>query len=259
MGRQWKKFCWDHAGHGLEDFNSAVRDSCDSYFYHVGYLLYKDGGERVQKFSRKYGFGAKSGVDLPGEVAGRVPDAKWKADYFANYPELQKWQPGDEVNLSIGQGDLLVTPLQLVDTYAGIANDGKVMRPHILKQVLGADGKPVLTFKPEVAFDSGTSASNLATMRQGLLSVITDGTGKGAFAGFPVQVAGKTGTAQVYGKDDYAWFVGYAPADHPKYAVAVLIEQGGHGGSIAGPAARQIFAALLGQKIEHVSATDASR
>jgi penicillin-binding protein 2 len=192
-------------------------------------------------------------------MSGRIPDAAWKQKYFANYPELQKWQPGDEVNLSIGQGDLLVTPLQLADAYAGIANGGKVMQPHILKQVLGADGKPVLTFQPKVAFDSGTSAANLAMMRSALLAVTTTGTGKGAFAGFPVPVAGKTGTAQVSGKDDYAWFVGFAPADHPKYAVAVMIEQGGHGGSVAGPAARQIFASLLGEKIQHVSATDTSR
>jgi penicillin-binding protein 2 len=259
MGKQWKKFCWKHSGHGLEDFMGAVRDSCDSYFYHVGYLFYKDQGEKLQKFARKFGFGSDSGIDLPGEVSGRIPDAAWKKNYFINYPELQQWQPGDEVNLAIGQGDVLVTPLQLVDAYAGIANGGKVMTPHILKQVLGPDGKPVLTYQPKVAFDSGASASNIATMRAALLSVIQSGTGRGAFSGFPIQVAGKTGTAQVAGKSDYAWFVGFAPANNPKYAVAVLIEQGGHGGSIAGPAARQIFSALFNQKIEHVSATDASR
>ena len=259
MGKQWKKWCWDHAGHGVEDFYGAVRDSCDSYFYHVGYLFYKDKGERLQKFARSFGFGKLSGIDLPGEASGRVPDAAWKNTYFQNYPELQQWQPGDAVNLAIGQGDLLVTPLQLADAYAGIANGGKVMTPHVLKQVLGPDGRPVLIYKPKVAFDSKCSGSNLAAMRAALLAVTQTGTGKGAFRGFPVEVAGKTGTAQVAGKDDYAWFVGYAPADQPKYAVAVLIEQGGHGGSVAGPAARQIFAALLGQKLQHVTATDASR
>jgi penicillin-binding protein 2 len=259
MGKQWKKYCWDHGGHGIEDFQAAVRDSCDSYFYHVGYLFYKAGGEKLQKFARTFGFGKLSGLDLPGETSGRVPDAKWKSEYFENYPELQQWQPGDEVNLSIGQGDLLVTPLQLVDAYAGIANGGKVMTPHVLKKVLAPDGKTVLTYQPKVAFDSKCSQSDLATMRAALLTVTQVGTGKDAFSGFPVEVAGKTGTAQVAGKDDYAWFVGFAPANRPKYAVVVLVEQGGHGGSVAGPAARQIFAALLGEKIEHVSATDASR
>ena len=108
-------------------------------------------------------------------------------------------------------------------------------------------------------YSSSYSAGDLAQIRSGLLAVTTTGTGKGAFSGFPVEVAGKTGTAQVAGKDDYAWFVGFAPANNPKYAVAVMIEQGGHGGSIAGPAARQIFASLLGEKITHVTATDVSR
>jgi penicillin-binding protein 2 len=259
MGKQWKKFCWDHAGHGVEDFMGAVRDSCDSYFYHVGYLFYKDKGEKLQKYARKFGFGSQAGIDLPLEAKGRVPDAAWKLAYNEKYPEYQAWQPGDTVNLSIGQGDLLVTPLQLADSYAGIANGGKVMTPHVLKQVLGPDGKPVLSYEKKVAFDSKASAGNLSLMKAALLDVTENGTGKGAFSGFPVQVAGKTGTAQVAGKDDYAWFVGFAPANNPKYCVAVLVEQGGHGGSVAGPAARQIFAALLGEKIEHVSATDASR
>jgi penicillin-binding protein 2 len=259
MGKQWKKMCWNHSGHGWEDFHEAVKDSCDSYFYHVGYLFYKAGGSKLQKYARSSGFGEKSGIDLPGELSGRMPDAAWKSRYFEDYPEMQRWQPGDEVNLSIGQGDLLVTPLQLADAYAGIANGGKVMRPHVLRRVVDPDGKTVLTYKPSVAFDTKTSASDLAAMRSALLEVTQTGTGKGAFDGFPVEVAGKTGTAQVAGKDDYAWFVGFAPAEKPKYAVAVLIEQGGHGGSIAGPAARQILAALLGEKIEHVSAEDSSR
>ena len=259
MGKQWAKWCWDHYGHGPEELYGAIRDSCDFYFYHVGYLLYKSGGEKLQKTARLFGFGEQSGIDLPGELSGRVPDPAWKTSYFQNYPEMQGWNPGDTVNMAIGQGDLLVTPLQLADCYAGIANGGKVMTPHILKQVLGSDGKPVLTYQPKVAFSTHYSASELATIRSALLAVTTTGTGKGAFSGFPVEVAGKTGTAQVAGKDDYAWFVGFAPANNPKYAVAVMIEQGGHGGSIAGPAARQIFASLLGEKITHVTATDVSR
>jgi penicillin-binding protein 2 len=259
MGEQWAKYCWDHAGHGTETFMDGIRDSCDTVFYEIGYRFYKDKGEKLQKFARRFGFGAKSGIDLPGEVVGRVPDAAWKAKYNENYPEFQQWLPGDTVNLSIGQGDLLVTPLQLLDCYAGIANGGKVIKPHVIKQVLDAQGTPVLTAQPEVAFDTGTSQRNLSTMKTALVSVTEVGTGKGAFVGFPVTVAGKTGTAQVAGKDDMALFVGFAPAEKPRYAVVVIIEEGGHGGSVAGPAARQILAACLGQKIEHVTATDASR
>lgn len=259
MGRQWPKWCWDHYGHGAEALSTAIRDSCDVYFYNVGYRFYKDGGEKLQKFARTFGFGADSGIDLPGEASGRVPDAKWKASYNANYPEMQRWLPGDTVNLAIGQGDLLVTPLQLVDSYAGIANGGNVMKPHVFKQVLGPDGKPVLKAKSEVAFATKVPQSDLRTMKSALVRVTTEGTGKGAFYGFPVAVAGKSGTAQVAGKDDMAWFVGFAPANNPKYCVAVVVEQGGHGGSVAGPAARQILAALLGEKVKHVTATDVSR
>jgi len=259
MGEQWKKYCWDHAGHGTETFMEGIKDSCDVVFYEIGYRFYKDKGEKLQKFARRFGFGSKSGIDLPGEVSGRMPDAAWKAAYNQNYPEYQRWLPGDTVNLAIGQGDLLITPLQLADAYAGIANGGKVMRPHVIKQVLDAQGKPVLSATPEVAFDTKTSKRNLASMKTALVSVTEEGTGQGAFVGFPVTVAGKTGTAQVTGKDDLALFVGFAPAEKPKYAVVVVIEQGGHGGSVAGPAARQILAACLGQKIEHVTATDSSR
>jgi len=259
MGKQWKKWCWDHAGHGVVDFRKAIRDSCDSYFYHLGYLFYKDHGEKLQQFARTFGFGSDSGIDLPGEASGRVPDAAWKAAYNQNYPEYQNWQPGDTVNLSIGQGDLLVTPLQIADAYAGVANGGKVMTPHVLKRVLGLDGKPVLTYKPTVAYDTKCSDANLTLMRESLLQVTQGGTGRAAFSGFAIDIAGKTGTAQVAGKDDYAWYVGFAPAENPKYCVAVLIEQGGHGGSVAGPAARNIFASLFNLKIEHISATDPSR
>lgn len=259
MGKQWPKWCWNHSGHGPEDFITAIRDSCDVYFYNVGYKFYKMGGEKLQKFARLFGFGASSGIDLPGEATGRVPDAKWKAAYNENYPEMQRWLPGDTVNMAIGQGDLLVTPMQLVDAYAGIANGGDVMKPHVLLQVLGPDGKPVLTPKPEVAYKTGTSAASLASLKSALVQVTQNGTAEAVFRTFPITVAGKTGTAQVYGKDDLAWFVGFAPASDPKYAVAVVVEQGGHGGSVAGPAARQIFAALLGEKVTHVTATDSSR
>jgi len=238
----------------------GIRDSCDTVFYEIGYRFYKDKGEKLQKFSRRFGFGAKSGIDLPGEAEGRVPDAAWKAKYNEDYPEYRQWLPGDTVNMAIGQGDILVTPLQIANAYAGIANGGKIMEPHVMKQVLGQDGKPVLKAKKAVAFDTKTKKSNLATMRTALVSVTEPGgTGAGAFRGFPVRVAGKTGTAQVAGKDDYAWFVGFAPADNPRYCVVVAVEQGGHGGSVAGPAARQILASLLDLPVEHVTASDASR
>lgn len=234
-------------------------DSCDVYFYEVGYKFYKQGQEKLQKFVRSFGYGQKTGIDLPGEAKGRVPDAAWKKAWNENYPEYQKWLPGDTVNMAIGQGDMLATPLQVAATYAGIANDGVVCRPHILKGVLDSQGKTVIKYKKQTAFKPKVTPYSVATMQSDLTAVVAQGTAAGAFGGFEVPVAGKTGTAQMTGKDDYAWFVGYAPANKPKYAVAVLIEQGGSGGGIAGPAARQIFAKLFNKKIEQVTATDNSR
>ncbi len=259
MGEQWPKWCWNHSGHGIETFMEGVKDSCDVVFYNIGYSFYKRDKEELQKFARRFGFGQTIGIDLPGEADGRIPDAAWKARFNRDYPEYRQWLPGDTVNLAIGQGDLLVTPLQLAAAYAGIANDGVVQRPHVLKQVLGTDGKASLVSKPTPAFRTKVSKADLATMTDALVSVTEEGTGEGAFAGFGQTVAGKTGTAQVAKKDDYALFVGFAPAENPRYAVAVVIEQGGHGGSVAGPAAREILAALLGEPITHVSASDESR
>jgi penicillin-binding protein 2 len=154
---------------------------------------------------------------------------------------------------------MLATPLQVAATYGAIANGGKVMKPHVLRRVLGSDGTPVLKARAEVAFKPKVSKSNLSIMRTALENVNAEGTGQSAFRGFGVRTAGKTGTAEVNGKDAFAWYVGYAPAESPKYVVAVVVEQGGHGGSVAAPAARQILASLLGQRVEHVDAQDSSR
>ena len=257
-----EKKCWDHSGHGLQDFTEAVINSCDVYFYNVGLALARMRKEPLQAFAVASGYGAKTDVDLPGEVAGRVPTAKWRFDVNKDYPELRSWTYGDTVNLAIGQGDMLATPLQEVCAFAGIANGGKIMQPHILKAILDPKGKTALTFTPKVERTMPVSQANLHTMQNALAGVVTEGTAKGAFAGFSEAVAGKTGSAQVFAhkQDDYAWFVGYAPVGNPKYAVAVLIEQGGHGGSIAGPAARMILAKLAGQKTgKFQTATDQSR
>jgi penicillin-binding protein 2 len=259
MGEEWSKFCWNRRGHGSIGFTRGVAESCDVVFYEIGYEFYKRDKEELQAFARRFGVGSELGIDLPGEVAGRVPDAAWKAEFNANYPEYRQWLPGDTVNMVIGQGDLLTTPLQMAAVYAGIANEGNVMRPHVLKEVLDSQGDAVRAYEPEVAFASEVSQETLRTMHNALLEVTESGTGRSAFRGFGERVAGKTGTAEVAGKDDYAWFTAYAPADDPQYAVAVVIEQGGGGGAIAAPAAREILAALLGLPIEHVQATDVSR
>ncbi len=259
LGVAWSKWCWLHSGHGNIDFTEGIVQSCDSVFYEIGYRLYKAKGEPLQAFAKSMGLGSKTGIDLPGEVPGRVPDAAWKKAYNANYPEAQAWLGGDTVNMAIGQGDLLVSPLQLASYYGALGDNGKVVKPHLLKSVLGADGTSALDAKTEISHDPGITAANLATMKTALVGVTTRGTGRAVFTGFPYQVAGKTGTAQVNNKDDYAWFACYAPANNPRYAVVVLVEQGGHGGSVAGPAARQILSKLLNVKYTPVHAVDVSR
>jgi penicillin-binding protein 2 len=271
----WKKKCWKADGHGTITFITGVEDSCDAVFYTLGYKFWETGatkstpGERLQAFARGCGLGVKTGIDLPGEVAGRVPDAAWKKKLNGIIaPEYAAWVPGDTVNMAIGQGDLLVTPLQLADVFAGVANGGQVMKPHVLQMVMASGGKSaVLAAKPRVIDTIPATADELDTMQRALEGVTTVGTAKGAFLGFGVPVAGKTGTAQVGNqaknakdkKDDYAVFAGYAPAADPRYAVSVVIEQGGHGGSVAAPAAREVFGQLLGLPVVHVSTEDASR
>jgi penicillin-binding protein 2 len=259
MGEQWPKWCWKRTGHGTISLRGGLKNSCDTVFYEIGYEFYKRKLEELQATARSFGLGSKSGIDLPGEVAGRVPDAAWKKEYNRNYPEYQTWLPGDTVNMSIGQGDMLASPLQMAMVYGGIGNGGVVMKPHVLKDVLDSGGQVALTVDPEVYKKTGVSEASLGVVTRSLVDVTEGGTGQGAFAGFGVQVAGKTGTAEVKGKDDYAWFCAYAPANAPRYAVAIIVEQGGHGGSVTGPAARNILAQLLGLPQKTVRAQDDSR
>jgi len=261
--------CWNHAGHGEKSLVGALRDSCDVYFYEAGKRFYQRDEEELQKYVRSFGYGELTGIDLPGEAKGRVPDATWKKTWNEDYPEYQQWLPGDTVSLSIGQGDLLATPLQVAASHGAIANDGKLYKPHVLLSIHDGMDNVVRETKAELnSVQPIANKSSLSTVQRALREVITDGTGRSAFRNFGVAVAGKTGTAEMGRKDpitgkrdqdDYAWFVGYAPSSKPKYAVAIMIEQGGSGGGIAAPAARQIFAKLFDQKVELVNATDNSR
>ncbi|HDP69456.1 MAG TPA: penicillin-binding protein 2 [Actinobacteria bacterium] len=246
MGEDWPKHCWNRAGHGLVDLSLGMSESCDVVFYEIGYMLYKKGGELLQKWSREFNFGRQTGIDLPSETKGRVPDIAWKKRFNEKYPEYQKWVPGDTVNLAIGQGDLLTSPLQIVNLYGTIANGGTLWKPHLVKRVLTAEGEQIHLFKKEKIRDVAISKNTIKRLQKELRRVVTDGTAERAFSGFPIDVAGKTGTAEVKGKDDFAWFACYAPANNPRYVIVVMVEQGGHGGSIAAPAARRILAAAFG-------------
>jgi len=244
----WK--CWKTEGHGDLNLVAAIAQSCDNYFYNLGYLMYNQPTAALQDGLRKFGFGQATGIDLPGETNGsRVPDKTWKREQGKT--ELDKiWKPGDEINLAIGQGDLLATPLQMAVALSAIANGGTVWVPHLRQQITDASGNVIQRFDNEKRSELGISADILHAVRSGMRLVTSDpsGTAYGAFMGFPVSVAGKTGTAEKKPDDDYALFMGYAPADgnsDPEIAVVAVVEQGGHGSSVAAPVVRRVMEAYF--------------
>ncbi len=241
LGKQWGKWCWDRSGHGRQSLEGAIRISCDTYFYEVGNMLYKRGENDLQRWARRLGVGSKTGIDLPSEVEGRVPTPAWKKELNKSWVENQQWFPGDTVNMAIGQGDLLATPLQVANMYAALVNGGVLYKPHVVKTVKGLEGRNIYRASPKKGREFDLSQDDLNVIRRGLRRVTLDGTAKGIFTGLPVTVSGKTGTSEVAGKDDYALFVAYAPAEDPKYIISIIVEQGGHGGSTAAPAAREIL------------------
>jgi penicillin-binding protein 2 len=231
----------------------ALTVSCDTYFYQLGKRLYDrtpaNGSFEPQPlWAHRLGFGASTGIDIGGDSPGLIPDFAYKRRRFGDDRVHNRWNSGDAILQSIGQGDVLVTPLQIARLYALLANGGTLVNPHVGAGVYGQDG----TLREKLGGGPGTKVQvdpyMLAAIQQGLLGVTQspDGTAYAAFKGFPVQVAGKTGTAEKLGKRDFAWFAGYAPADDPTLVVVVIIEQGGFGGETAAPAARQVMAKAFG-------------
>ena len=245
VGKQvWKD--WRPEGHGIVNLVEAITQSCDVYFYTLGKNFYKQSGPVLQNGLREFGFGAPTGLDLPGEYSGRVPDSEWKRD--AGETDIDRiWKTGDDVNLAIGQGDLLVTPLQLAVASAAIANGGDVLVPKLGRWITDAGGNVIHEFEQEVRRHIEMNGEELDAIRRGLLNVTSTprGTAYGAFRDFPIAVAGKTGTAQKIPEDDYAWFMGYAPAENPEIVVVALLERGGHGSSVAAPVVRRVMEAYF--------------
>jgi penicillin-binding protein 2 len=257
IGQQtWK--CWDDDGHGQVNLVESLMVSCDTYFYTLGEKFYYQPAPVLQDGVREFGFGRVTGIDLPDEKAGRVPDKDWKKE-AGKTDEDKLWKPGDDVNLSIGQGDLLVTPLQLAVAFAAIANSredestGQTMLelvvPRLGLQITDTVGNAEKQFETERRGQLAVDPYHLDLVRKGLRYVTSEreGTAYGAFKGFPesIPVVGKTGTAEKAPDDDYAWFMAYAPAEDPEILVVALIEQGGHGSAVAAPVVRQVLEAYF--------------
>ena len=238
--------CWSRSGHGTVNLRRSLKESCDIYYYDLGERL---GIDRLAEMCRRFGLGDVMGIGLQGEKKGLIPTTEWKLKRFG-----KRWIPGDTPPAAIGQGYVLMTPIQLVSMVATVANEGTVYRPHLVKQIVDADGRVLKEFVPVVTGRVGATAANFRKVKQGLYAVVNDAAGTGAAARLgDIKVAGKTGTSQVvklgedrkkhlaYEFQDHALFTAFAPYDKPEIAVAVVVEHGGGGGTAAAPIAGQIL------------------
>jgi penicillin-binding protein 2 len=241
--------CWKKDGHGPVSLHQAIVESCDVYFYTMGERI---GWDRVAEYARKLGYGALTGIGLSDEKPGLIPTVEWKKKRTG-----EAWYPGDTFINSIGQGFVLVSPLQAARMMSAVANGGYLYTPTLLKQTRNRETGKIATFSPERKPRVNIDADALQAVRDALAGVVAEpgGTGHGAQTPFAT-VAGKTGTAQVVAQKvagrhlateatDHAWFVAYAPVDAPKIAVAVLVEHGGHGGAAAAPVAKSVIEEYL--------------
>jgi len=238
--------CWKKQGHGMVDMYKAIVHSCDVYFYTLGMKLDPD---RVASLERGVGLGVLTGVELPGEKSGLVPDTSWKREV-----RKDRWRIYESVLLGIGQGAIHITPLGMLSAYAAIATGGEVMRPRLVSRVARMDGSAE-EFPPHRERVLPWKSENVAFIRRALAGVVNDH-GTGGVAKLPgIEVGGKTGTAQIvtvkgkmiksedlpYEIRDHAWFVGFAPVRDPEICVVVVVEHGGHGGSAAAPVVKAVM------------------
>lgn len=275
---------------GTMSLTKAIAVSCDTIWYQIAFDEWlRDGGLRPKSKPNDYFFKAaqsfnitqRVGVDLPSESSSRLADRAYKKswyqqnkDFYCNYKDRaiktqqtpflvllakencldgDKIRAGDAVNFSIGQGDTVVTPLKLAQMYAAIGNGGTIWQMMVGKAIVKTDGTVVKTMTPQKLGTLSAKPATLKFLHEALREVVVSGTGAGAFAGFPIPVSGKTGTAEVFGrnangslKDNTSWFAAYAPSNKPRYAVVMMVSQGGFGGSTSGVGVRKIYETLFG-------------
>ena len=282
---------------GRISMTRAIAISCDTIWYRIAFDEWlRDGGLKPKSSANDYFFkaakgfqiGFKTGIDLPSESSGRLADREWRKswyeqnkDFYCNYKERasksqqtpflvqlayencldgDKIRAGDAVNFSIGQGDTVISPLKLAQMYAAIANGGTILKPTIAKAIVKTDGTVIKEFKPEKLGVIPADKKTLKFLNTSLREVVVSGTGAGAFNSFPIPISGKTGTAQVFGRNpngsakaDTSWFASYGPTNKPRFAVVMMVSQGGFGASISGVGTRKIYETLLGVEGSKVS------
>ena len=252
---------WDPNTNQMMDLKTALTRSCDTYFYRVGFSFYQlpaNRGHPLQTWASRFGFGATTGIDIGPESSGLVPTPEWRKKAFAGAPYTsvdRTWKPGYSVQLAIGQGDLLVTPLQMTRFYAMLANGGNLVTPHLgqdIEQPTSSVPRVLVRLTPSAPTPSGVDPSALQIVNDGLYEATHSklGTSYGVFGKFPIAIAGKTGTAEKLVslpgyphaiKLNQSWWCGYGPYENPEIAVCAVIENGGHGGDAAAPAALKVF------------------
>ncbi len=248
-GREYH--CWRKQGHGTVELHDAIVRSCDVYFYDVGQKL---GVDRIAKWANKMGLGIKSGIDLDRESPGTIPSSAWKQKRFH-----ERWYPAETLSVAIGQGYVATTPLQMAEVAAIVANGGTRYRPQFVKAVEALDGSIAKSYPPKVETRIAIDPAALETVKDAMADVVNGAGGTAHTAHLDdVIVCGKTGTAQVVGSKaptgedeaddktpdqfkDHAWFIAFAPKDHPTIAAACIIEHGGHGGSASAPIIHDVF------------------
>ena len=236
---QWFFPDWKEGGHGLTNVKRALAESINTFFYYIG-GGYQDftglGLDRLVKYEKMFGLNAQAGVDLPGEAAGFLPTKEWKEK-----TKGERWYIGDTYHLAIGQGDILVTPLQVADYTAVFANGGSLYRPHFIRQVLSSQDKLIGEVENKPIKSGFISPKNIEIVREGMRQTVTAGSAR-SLQSVPVAVAGKTGTAQWSStKPTHAWFTGFAPYDKPEIVLTILIESGGEGSAAAVPIANEVL------------------
>jgi penicillin-binding protein 2 len=238
-------------GHGMVDMYRSIVESCDTYYY----MLANDLGiDNIARFMGTFGFGSRTGIDIAGESEGVLPSPEWKKKRFKT-AEQQKWYAGETISIGIGQGYNAYTPIQLAQATATLANNGVMFRPHLVKFITDSRTGARRLIEPQPVKTLDLNPAHIEIIKQAMIGVIKEGTGARAFAGAEYVAAGKTGTAQVYSLKgaeykhhaikqelrDHALFIAFAPADAPKIALAVLVENGGFGAQAAAPIARQVL------------------